>query len=98
MNSLNHAYITQSISLLENHISTADTVTDFLDSNFPLHKASHQDVVQYRVYFEALVAHLKSGICVGLLKPSQFNDYGGDKESPTSILLGNSHQQIELKF
>jgi hypothetical protein len=46
----------------------------------------------------SLVAHLKTGLCVGLLNPGQFSDYDGEKENPSSIVLGNSEQQIELQL
>lgn len=98
MNGLNHAYISQSISLTGKQSANAPRVIDFLDANFPLSEGSHRDVTQYRVYFESLLAHLSSGRCVGLVNPRQLDDFEGDKESPTAILLSNSAQEIELEL
>lgn len=96
MNSLNTAYLPESLSLSDRQSNANETFVGLLDSYFPLNEGSHREVSQYRVYFGCLLAHLKSGRCVGLINPSAFLDFGGDKESPSSITLGNEQQQIEL--
>jgi hypothetical protein len=42
------------------------------------------------------LAHLQSGRCVGLSDPGAFQEFDGDKECPSSILLKNDDHQIEL--
>ena len=98
MNTLSQANISQGKGLSGYQIVANGTVEDFLDSIFTLNGASHGDVLQYRIYLMSLVAHLKTGLCVGLLNPGQFSDYDGEKENPSSIVLGNSEQQIELQL
>jgi malate synthase len=96
MNSINTAYLLESLRIDKRRANSDDTLLGLLDSHFPLTSGSHGEVTQYRVYFNCLLAHLNSGQCVGLSDPGRFIDYGGDKESPTSILLGYELNQIEL--
>jgi malate synthase len=96
MNSLNTAYLPESLSLKSQQDHSNETLLGLLDSHFPLYEGSHREVTQYRVYFDCLLAHLKSGRCVGLSNPSEFFEFGGDKECPSSIVLRNTEQQIEL--
>ena len=96
MNSLNIAYLPESLCLSKQQNHSNATFLGLLDSHFPLNEGSHREVTQYRVYFGSLLAHLKSGRCVGLTKPGEFLEYGGDRESPSSIVLGNDERQIEL--
>ncbi|MFK7864131.1 MAG: hypothetical protein AB8B95_07910 [Pseudohongiellaceae bacterium] len=96
MNSLNNAYLPEELTLSLQHEGSNDTFLGLLDTLFPLNEGSHQEVAQYRVYFDCLLAHLKSGRCVGLHKPAEFLSFGGDKECPSSIVLSNGAQQIEL--
>jgi|TARA_B110000483_G_C18198640_1_gene544208 hypothetical protein len=96
MNSLNDAYLPESLSLSNQQRSTNETFLGLLDSHFPLNEGSHREVTQYRVYFNCLLAHLESGRCVGLSDPGAFQEFDGDKECPSSILLKNDDHQIEL--
>jgi len=96
MNSLNRSYIPASLSLSNQQSDSNETFLGLLDSQFPLSEGSHREVTQYRVYFGRLLAHLKSGLCVGLTKPGEFLEFGGDRECPSSIVLKNAEQQIEL--
>lgn len=96
MNSLNRAYLPESLSLSNQQGHSNETFLGLLDSHFPLNEGSHREVTQYRVYFDCLLAHLKSGRCVGLSNPSAFLEFGGDRECPSSIILKNAEQQIEL--
>lgn len=96
MNSLNRAYLPESLSLSNQQSQSNETFLGLLDSQFPLNEGSHREVTQYRVYFDCLVAHLRSGRCVGLISPSAFLEFGGDRECPSSIVLKNADQQIEL--
>jgi malate synthase len=96
MNSLNKAYLPESLSLSNQQGLSNETFLGLLDSHFPLNEGSHREVTQYRVYFDCLLAHLKSGRCVGLSRPSEFQEFGGDRECPSSIILKNDDQQIEL--
>lgn len=101
MNSLNFAATTPAGPAGDqpaDQIANIGLTRAFLDSNFPLSEGSHGDVTQYRVYFDRLVAHLNTGRCVGLVRPAQFNDYGGDRECPSSILLSSSALEIELQL
>ena len=82
----------------QNDFFDLGAVATELDRSFPLRGASHRDVVQYRVYFDGLVAHLRSGRCVGLNTPSQFSDYDGDKECPSLIVLDSSERHVELQL
>jgi len=96
MNSRNQAYLPESLSLSSQQSFNNETFLGLLDIHFPLNEGSHREVSQYRVYFGSLVAHLKSGRCVGLLNPSEFREFDGDKECPSSITLKNTEQHIEL--
>jgi len=96
MNSLNKAYLPESLNLSNQQSLNNETFLGLLDSHFPLNEGSHREVSQYRVYFGSLLAHLKSGRCVGLLNPSEFKEFDGDRECPSSITLKNTEQQIEL--
>lgn len=96
MNSINNAYLPEELDLSLQQERSNETFLSVLDTLFPLNEGSHQEVTQYRVYFDCLLAHLKSGQCVGLSKPAEFLSFGGDKECPSSIILSNGAQQIEL--
>lgn len=98
MNNLAIADISSSTFQSDLRLDSADTVKGFLDTQFPLNEGSHRDVTQYCVYYKGLVAHLKTGRCVGLASPGQFTDYGGEKSCPTSIEFRNADQQIELQL
>ncbi len=96
MNSQNKAYLPESLCLSNQHSHSNETFLGLLDSHFPLNEGSHREVTQYRVYFDCLLAHLKSGRCVGLVNAGEFQEFGGDRECPSSIVLKNDEQQIEL--
>ncbi len=98
MNSRNQAYLPESLSLSSQQSFNNETFLGLLDIHFPLNEGSHREVSQYRVYFGSLVAHLKSGRCVGLLNPSEFREFDGDRECPSSITLKNTEQQIALNL
>jgi len=98
VNSLANAEIFQATYLFDAREDNAEMIANFLDSNYPLNEGSHHDVTQYRVYFERLVAHLKSGRCVGLVIAGQFSDYDGDKECPEMIVFDNGEKQAELQL
>ncbi|MCP4326254.1 MAG: hypothetical protein GY787_31345 [Alteromonadales bacterium] len=72
---------------------------EILDASFPLDQRSHQDVVNYMVYYCNLVACFADGKLVGLEKPSQFVALSGHKREPDSIVLKDaqgSHLEITL--
>lgn len=96
MNSLNNAYLPEALNLSLQTENSNGTFLGLLDTHFPLNEGSHLEVTQYRVYFDCLLAHLKSGRCVGLHNPSAFLSFGGDRECPSTVILGNSTQQVEL--
>lgn len=96
MNSLNKAQLPESLSLSNQAEQSNETFLSLLDNYFPLNEGSHREVTQYRVYFDCLLAHLKSGRCVGLINPSEFQEFDGDREYPSSIVLKNAEQEIEL--
>tara|TARA_B110000444_G_scaffold258527_1_gene299692 strand:+ start:2427 stop:2723 length:297 start_codon:yes stop_codon:yes gene_type:complete len=96
MNSLNKALLPESLSLSNQQKQSNESFLGLLDSHFPLNEGSHREVTQYRVYFDCLLAHLKSGRCVGLTNPSEFQGFDGDRECPSSIILKDAEQEIEL--
>ncbi|MDP2574622.1 hypothetical protein Q8W40_20685 [Vibrio penaeicida] len=93
-------------SVLAAEKSNAQRVTEkqqrakeILDSSFPLEHGSHQDVVNYMVYYCNLVACFADGKLVGLDNPSQFVALSGHKREPEAILLKDaqgSHLEITL--
>jgi malate synthase len=72
-------------------------VRDFLDDVVPLAGASHRDVTRYHVRSGALIADVVDGDPVGLASPGQFAAFGGDADSPNSVLLRNHGLGIELR-
>ena len=98
MNALIHTQATETIRLSEEPTNDSNAMLECLDTHFTLSEGSHRDVTQYRVYFGNLLAHLSTGRCVGLAKPSLFEDFGGDKECPSSITLSNQQKMIEICF
>ncbi len=68
----------------------------FLDDNFPLSGASHNDVTLYQIYYQQLTAVLKNGDYVSLENPKQFVAYNGSKHAPTEVLLKNNGLHINI--
>ena len=96
MSSLYNAYLPKSLGLSNQQSFTNETFMGLPDSHLPVNEGSHQEGTQYRIYFDWLLSHLKSGRCVGLSNPGGFHEFEGDKKCPSSILLQNGEQQIEL--
>jgi malate synthase len=98
MKNLQQAHLTESFDAAHATPESNSRYQDFLDTYFPLKEGSHQDVAQYRIYFNRLIAHLRSGRCVGLADPNRFIEFGGDRECPSLISLASPSHQIELHF
>ncbi len=69
---------------------------DFLNANFPLDGAVHEDVHQYRIADGALAADTSNGT-EGLKDPSQFVGYSGAPEDPSGMLLKHNGLHIEIQ-
>lgn len=75
-----------------------DWVRKFLDEVVPLDGAAHAEVARYRVEAGALLAEVDGGDPVGLADADRFAAYGGDSDSPDTILLRNHGLGIELRI
>ncbi len=71
---------------------------NFLNQATPLASGSHADAIGYRVANGQLVVSLKNGGSTGLKDASQFIGYQGDSSQPTSILLKNNGNHIDIQI
>ena len=71
---------------------------NLLDLAVPLKDGSHNDVIDYRVYYQHLMVTLQDGRCMGMKSPVNFVAYDGEKESPSSILFKNNDLYIEIQI
>lgn len=70
---------------------------EFLNENFPLDGARHEDVRQYRVTDGVLAADTNNGT-EGLKDPTQFVGHNGLAEDPTGVLLKHNGLHIEIQI
>lgn len=69
---------------------------NFLNKNFPLAGAAHQEVTHYKVVDGAMVAETENGE-VGLASPDQFVGYTGGAAEPSGVLLRHNGLHIEIQ-
>ena len=69
---------------------------EFLDRHFPLVESSYKDIQSLSVEGQDLLAKLKGGESVALLRPEQFVGYRGKAKNPALILLKNNGLHIEI--
>jgi malate synthase len=67
-----------------------------LDQSTPLATGSHADATGYTVVGGALVVSLKDGSTTGLRDAAQFMGYQGDAAAPSSILLKNNGNHLDI--
>lgn len=70
---------------------------EFLNENFPLDGARHEDVHQYRVTDGVLAADTNNGT-EGLKDPAQFAGHSGLAEDPNGVLLKHNGLHIEIQI
>jgi len=68
----------------------------FLNEHFSLTEKSHQAVTNYLVEDNKLIATFADSSKAELSTPSQFVAFGGDKQTPESIILKNNGLHIEI--
>jgi malate synthase len=69
---------------------------DFLDQSVPLANGSHKDSTGYAVVGGQLQVSLQGGATAGLKNPAQFVGFQGDAAVPTSVLLANNGNHIDV--
>jgi len=69
-----------------------------LDDVIPLTKGKHSDVISYQIDKAQLAVNLKSGEKAGLVDPTKFVAYNGDKQNPSAILFKNNGLHLEIKI
>ncbi len=67
-----------------------------LDQSTPLATGSHKDATGYTVVSGKLAVSLKDGSTTGLKTPAQFIGHHGDAAAPTSILLKNNGNHLDI--
>lgn len=70
---------------------------NMLNDNFPLDGARHQDVCQYRVSENSLVAEIDGGATVALKSPEQFVGFLGEASEPSGVLLKHNGLHMEIQ-
>ena len=98
-----HQLIQQEISqinqLNERHVQQVTAYSkSFLDKVCPLTEGSHQDVCQYEVYYQHLLAFFADGRKAGLKHPGQFVALCGRKSAPDAIVLNDLGRHIEISL
>ena len=71
---------------------------NFLDQAVPLANGSHADATGYTVQDGCLVVGMGEGKSSSLNDPAQFIGYQGDAQAPTSILLKNNGNHIDIQI
>ena len=71
---------------------------NFLNENYPLEGATHQDVCQYLIADGTLVAELDGGESVGLVSGEQFAGFTGEADDPSGLLLKHNGLHIEIQI
>ncbi|MCH9818152.1 MAG: malate synthase G, partial [Betaproteobacteria bacterium] len=69
-----------------------------LDGSAPLASGSHVDSTGYAVANGALVVTLQGGATTGLAQPEKFVGYQGDASAPSSILLKNNGNHLDIRI
>ncbi len=69
-----------------------------LDGSAPLASGSHVDSTGYAVTNGALVVTLQGGATTGLAQPEKFVGYQGDASAPSSILLKNNGNHLDIRI
>ncbi len=69
-----------------------------LDGSAPLASGSHVDSTGYAVANGALVVTLQGGATTGLAQPEKFVGYQGDANAPSSILLKNNGNHLDIRI
>lgn len=70
----------------------------FLDQTVPLLAGSHNDVAQYQIIGERLMATMKTGKESELMDAEKFAGYQGDPDNPSAILLENNGLHFEIQI
>ncbi|WP_099305299.1 malate synthase G [Bacillus sp. Marseille-P3800] len=70
----------------------------FLDETVPLAKDSHQNVVEYKVVQENLIATLEDGTETGLANEKAFIGFQGDERALSAVLFEHHHMRIVLQI
>ena len=70
---------------------------NMLNDNFPLDGARHQDVCQYRVSENSLIAEIDGGATVALKSPEQFVGFLGEASEPSGVLLKHNGLHMEIQ-
>ncbi|UFS55711.1 malate synthase G [Comamonadaceae bacterium M7527] len=69
-----------------------------LDQSAPLATGSHADSTGYAVVDGALQVTLKDGSTTGLAQPEKFAGYQGDSAAPSSVLLKNNGNHLDIRI
>ena len=69
-----------------------------LDQSAPLATGSHADSTGYAVVDGALQVTLKDGSTTGLAQPDKFAGYQGDSAAPSSVLLKNNGNHLDIRI
>ncbi|MGI9323179.1 MAG: malate synthase G, partial [Pseudomonadales bacterium] len=75
-----------------------DYAAHFLNENFPLANARHEEVTRYAVTDGALAVSLDKGAATGLVDPAQFQGYLGNKDEPSGVLLKHNGLHVEIQI
>ncbi|WGL17055.1 malate synthase G [Microbulbifer bruguierae] len=70
----------------------------FLDESAPLDRASHQDVVEYRINGSLLEVVLSNGKVAALQNSRQFVGYRGEQDAPEALLLVQNGLHFEIQI
>ena len=69
-----------------------------LDQSAPLATGSHADSTGYTVVNGALQVTLQDGTTTGLAQPEKFAGYQGDGAAPSSVLLKNNGNHLDIRI
>jgi len=69
-----------------------------LDKLVPLEHGSHQQVQNYVVYYQHLLAFFADGSSTGLQNPAQFQAFCGRRDNPDSLVFRQGERLLEISL